>query len=196
MAKILFEDDLGNSHLVPFDKAEITVGRATDNDVVLPDRNISRHHLSVRKENKHFVVSPVKARYGVEFEGKLVKHDLEFAIGESLKVGDYVVTFMEVDEQVVESRKPTVKNEPVFDLETAIREGRVSDFYEEDEKKIVRDNIIRLVVAVVLLVVAVGLGIFFYKGFVADPEWDLPTKPEQHAVPVVQPEPQNEVPTN
>jgi hypothetical protein len=87
------------ARLVADDGAEITldrpvtrIGRAPDNDVVLADRAVSRHHAEVRREGDGFAVADVGSTNGTYCNGDRIEsaplHD-----GDRLQVGPLTLTF-------------------------------------------------------------------------------------------------------
>lgn len=199
MAKIFIEDDLGNIRIVPMESDEVRIGRANDNDVVLPERNVSRHHLLIRQEEGRFVLSPIAARYGIRMNGVVVESDIQVGFGEAFKLGDYALKLLPADAEVetpaaapaARGRTSTTSRLAQIDVEAAAREGWRSDFFDEDERQARRSAIVRIVVLFFLLLVAVGLGVVYYRTYVdEDTQWNeiqIPSMLPAHGQPV-QPE--------
>lgn len=181
MAKFFIEDDLGNVRIVPLDTDEVTVGRAEDNDIVLPDRNVSRHHARVRRRDDRFVVTPVAARYGLRVNGVVVDTEVEVGFGEAFRLGDYTLKLLPPDvdvetpvaEREVRPSSPAAARMTRQDVEEAARVGWRSDFYDEDDRRARRAAIVRLVVLFFLAIIAVGLGVLYYRYYVdQDAQWE------------------------
>ncbi len=52
--------------------AECRIGRADDNDVVLPDQLVSRHHAAIRRSGEEFVLVDLGSANGVRLNGQRV----------------------------------------------------------------------------------------------------------------------------
>ncbi len=69
------------------DKPVMTLGRATDNDIVIERPQVSRHHAQIAQENGDFVITDQGSANGLFFQGQRVpKHTL--ADGDVLTIGD------------------------------------------------------------------------------------------------------------
>lgn len=180
MSKFFIEDDLGNVRIVPLETDEVTVGRAEDNDIVLPDRNVSRHHIRVRRRDDRFVVTPVAARYGVRVNGAVVDTETEVGFGEAFRLGDYTLKLLppdvDVDTPVADREVRTAAPAARMtrqDVEEMARAGWRSDFFDEDDRRARRAAIVRLVVLFFLAIIAVGLGVLYYRYYVdQDAQWE------------------------
>jgi hypothetical protein len=72
----------GRRH-VPLDKPRITIGRRTDNDVIVDSPLVSRQHAHIRWRYGHFVLYDAGSRGGVRVNGELCKECV-------LKPGDLI----------------------------------------------------------------------------------------------------------
>jgi hypothetical protein len=66
---------------------EITVGRAGDNELVLPDTSVSRHHAKLIRHGASLVVRDLGSRNGTYLDGKLI-HDGVLSPGRVLHIGE------------------------------------------------------------------------------------------------------------
>jgi len=48
----------------PLDKPVLNIGRGPDNDLVFPDREISRHHCRIRREGRNYVLEDLGSKNG------------------------------------------------------------------------------------------------------------------------------------
>ncbi|MFC2169994.1 adenylate/guanylate cyclase domain-containing protein [Acidobacteriota bacterium] len=67
-------------------KKKITIGRSQDNDIVLPDSSVSRHHAKISKKKDGYFLTDLGSFNGTEVAGKLtksarLKHDDRIVIG-------------------------------------------------------------------------------------------------------------------
>ena len=89
MVRLYIEDPQGSVKNPEFDQDEITIGRAEDNTLVLPDRNISRRHLRIKWNGKAWVMEDAGSRYGIEYAGEPVDGPVELAPNTYVLIGDY-----------------------------------------------------------------------------------------------------------
>lgn len=54
-AKLLLKYEGLTLNTLPLDKAELSIGRANDNDVILDDAAVSSHHARVRKAESEYI---------------------------------------------------------------------------------------------------------------------------------------------
>jgi len=81
---ILSQD--GQAYDFPSSKEKIAIGRGGDNDVILFDNSVSRHHAVIVKTNNDYFLSDMGSFNGTRVNGKLIqnirlKHDDEIKIG-------------------------------------------------------------------------------------------------------------------
>ncbi|MBI5956234.1 MAG: DUF3662 and FHA domain-containing protein [Chloroflexi bacterium] len=76
----------------PMDKASVSLGRSLDNDVVLEDSRVSRHHARVRREGKGFVLEDLGSANGTWVNGKAVTRG-RVADGDVLSLGGLELVF-------------------------------------------------------------------------------------------------------
>ena len=68
------------------DKEEVTIGRSEDNDIVLADGSVSRHHAKIVKTNRDYFLSDLGSFNGTSVNGKSIqsarlKRDDEIRVG-------------------------------------------------------------------------------------------------------------------
>ena len=84
-------DTTGNSFPIVAGK-EIRIGRATDNDIVLGDSSVSRHHAAIESRNGSFQVRDLGSQNGTFVRGERVS-EAPLTNGDPLRVGDASFTF-------------------------------------------------------------------------------------------------------
>jgi len=188
MNRLYIEDDAGNVEVVPLEDV-VTLGRSEDNDIVLGERNISRHHARIVRRNEQFSVEDAGSRYGLRVNGARVEGERRINPGDVIGVGDYIVKVLARDNAVAEGstkedevppdRRETVTGQPAIDdveppaeaptglmtvqeMEEIASQGWESDFGRLDEGKEKRKNTVGLLLMVMLLVVAVALGMTYF----------------------------------
>lgn len=183
MVRLYLEDDAGNVRIMPMEADEVSIGRAEDNKIVLPDRNVSRHHARLRAVNGRFFVEDAGARYGLFLNGSRVDGRREVRPGDLIAIGDYKLEILpgeggaEVEEaRPAPDRRETVPAIPAMaepeaggepssdtsvlslrDMEQVARQGWPSDFEGRDEVAQKKSLTRRLIVLGVLVAVAVLL---------------------------------------
>jgi len=63
--KLIIEDDEGRKTVVPLVREEITIGRQDGNTIRLTERNVSRRHARLVKENGNVVIEDLGSYNGV-----------------------------------------------------------------------------------------------------------------------------------
>jgi hypothetical protein len=73
-------------------RAPVTIGRLTNNDVVLSDPNVSRHHAELRRDGGRWVLVDLGSTNGTLVNGKLAREH-ELAHGDRLSFGTSELLF-------------------------------------------------------------------------------------------------------
>lgn len=194
MFRIYLEDDAGNVKIVPVEASEVSIGRSEDNVIVLPDRNVSRHHARLRAVNGRFFLEDAGARYGLFLNGSRVDGQHEVRFGDLIGIGDYKIKVLPAEASEDESRAPSERVvtvpgipamsdrvevpalEPEFDtgvislrdMERVARYGWPSDFDETEQKK----SFTRRLIVLGFLIVIAAILVWTYLWVVQ------PTEPE------------------
>ncbi len=90
-----------------FSEDKITIGRRTDNQVVLDADNISRNHVSIERIDEKYFIRDLESANGVYLNEQRV--DLaELAEGDRVRIGNYtlIVSLCNLD-CVLNFKKPT-----------------------------------------------------------------------------------------
>ncbi|HEY6909451.1 MAG TPA: ATPase, T2SS/T4P/T4SS family [Myxococcales bacterium] len=89
---IVVREKAGPGRRLELESRDITVGRAEENDICLPRRNISKKHTRIAVENGAVVVSDLASTNGTWVNG--TKLDAPRAVGPSdrIHIGDFVLT--------------------------------------------------------------------------------------------------------
>lgn len=86
---LIIEDDAGRQIVVPFSKDVITIGRKEGNTIRLTERNVSRFHAKLSKEDNHVLVEEIKSFNGVKLNGDRIAGRVQVAAGDVIEIGDY-----------------------------------------------------------------------------------------------------------
>ena len=76
---------------IVLDKDVITIGRASDNDIVLADVRVSRHHARLTREGNHFRLTDLKSSNGTWINGRRIAEE-DIAPGTSFAIGASTLT--------------------------------------------------------------------------------------------------------
>jgi SARP family transcriptional regulator, regulator of embCAB operon len=87
----LLRDAAGNEY--PLVAAATRIGRLLDNDIVLDDANVSRHHAVVIDTGTSFVISDLRSANGVDVNGERIRTSVTLADGDRIRVCDHEFVF-------------------------------------------------------------------------------------------------------
>lgn len=104
----------------------VTIGRQSDNDIVLLDSRISRRHARISLENERFYVSDLETRHGTFVNGvRVQKHELRDRDEITLGTGNHLLLFIQAmspADLTVEAKRRLREFDSVWDqLATAAR---------------------------------------------------------------------------
>ena len=80
----------GPEQLIDFDGTGLTIGRASDNDVVLGDTRVSRHHARISGRRGTLVYADLRSTNGSRVNGVAVE-ELVLGAGDRIEVGDTII---------------------------------------------------------------------------------------------------------
>lgn len=85
---------LEKKHGAPFADM-ITIGRTSNNDIVLKDVTVSRFHAYFRAREDRWVVADAGSKNGTHLRSALLdaRKEMDLASGDSVRIGDIVTTF-------------------------------------------------------------------------------------------------------
>lgn len=111
--KLIIEDDEGRQTVVPFVRDEITIGRLEGNTIRLTERNVSRRHARLVRQNGHVLVEDVGSSYGIHVNGKRIREPIPVGDGDLIQIGDYDLAIQGEGQETTAIRK---RPEPERDL--------------------------------------------------------------------------------
>ena len=77
----------------PLQAAATRIGRLTDNDIVLDDANVSRHHAVIIDTGTSFVITDLRSANGVDVGGERIRGTATLADGDRIRICDHEFTF-------------------------------------------------------------------------------------------------------
>ncbi|WP_257460607.1 FHA domain-containing protein [Archangium lipolyticum] len=128
MLKLIIEDDEGRKTVVPFARDEITIGRQEGNTIRLTERNVSRRHARLLRQNGHVLVEDLGSYNGVRINGERIQGQVQVGDGDLIQIGDYDLALQQEGAQagpVAGSGAPTVRM-PALALQAAMAEAQSS----------------------------------------------------------------------
>jgi hypothetical protein len=95
--KLIVENDRNELSVFDFDGNFIAVGRAHNNDLVLKERNVSRHHFQLEIVDNRIVIQDRGSYNNTFVNDREISEKMEIFVGDIITVGDYNI-FLEQDE--------------------------------------------------------------------------------------------------
>lgn len=89
MFKLTIEDDEGKTTVIPLIRDEMTIGRQDGNTIRLTERNISRRHARLVRQNGTMFVEDLASYTGVKVNGARIVAMTPVAEGDEVQIGDY-----------------------------------------------------------------------------------------------------------
>ncbi len=91
MYKLVISDDEGKTTVVPLIRDEVTIGRREGNTIRLTDRNVSRSHARLVRDDKgSFLLNDQRSRNGTKVNGELVgTKSRRIKPSDQITIGDY-----------------------------------------------------------------------------------------------------------
>jgi pSer/pThr/pTyr-binding forkhead associated (FHA) protein len=87
--KLSIEDDEGKTTVVPLARDEMTVGRLEGNTIRLTERNISRKHARLTRQNGALFIEDLTSFNGVRVNGTKIASPTPLREGDEVQLGDY-----------------------------------------------------------------------------------------------------------
>ena len=114
MFKLTIEDDEGKTTVVPLIRDEMSIGRQEGNTIRLTERNISRKHARLLRQNGTLYVEDLASYTGVRVNGARIVAVTPVVEGDEVQIGDYKLV-LRVDRPAVTGNpdRPTIPAMPV-----------------------------------------------------------------------------------
>jgi pSer/pThr/pTyr-binding forkhead associated (FHA) protein len=104
--KLIIEDDEKQKTVVPFVKQEITIGRQPGNTIRLTERNVSRRHARLVRENGHVLLEDLGSYNGTRVNGEQLDGKRILRERDLIRIGDYELSLQSEDVVVVAANGP------------------------------------------------------------------------------------------
>lgn len=89
MYKLIIEDDEGKTTPVPIIRDEITIGRKEGNTIRLTERNVSRRHARIVRQNGALYIEDLKSYNGIKVNNEKIAGKAPLGDGDVIVIGDY-----------------------------------------------------------------------------------------------------------
>ena len=82
----------------PLDKPVIAIGRAPDNDLVFPDREISRHHCLIRRQGQQYIIEDRGSKNGTYVNNQRITEPRVLFDGDEIRIAPrFRLTFVDME---------------------------------------------------------------------------------------------------
>jgi pSer/pThr/pTyr-binding forkhead associated (FHA) protein len=132
MYKLIIEDDEGKTTVVPLIRDEITIGRKEGNTIRLTERNVSRRHAKLIKQNGTVFIEDLTSYNGIRVNGDRISGRAPVNEGDRIQIGDYQLA-LKLDKTTA-APPPTVPTPPVIPAAPAseMTEQKTTPFIKGD----------------------------------------------------------------
>jgi serine phosphatase RsbU (regulator of sigma subunit) len=89
----------GGRRILAVEKERLTIGRARENDVFLPDRWLSRHHAEIRLAEGGYLVVDLGSKNGTLVNRVPVRESQRLRSGDVITLGEHSITFSDSESQ-------------------------------------------------------------------------------------------------
>ena len=101
----------------------ITIGRASENTIILAHPTVSRHHACIYKVGNHFVLKEIAARNGTFVNGHLIKGEQNITENDWIQIGPYEFSLQTPQTEVVSHQNTQIAAIIAKDLLTTLPNG-------------------------------------------------------------------------
>jgi pSer/pThr/pTyr-binding forkhead associated (FHA) protein len=115
--KLSIEDDEGKTTVVPLARDEMTVGRLEGNTIRLTERNVSRKHARLSRQNGALFIEDLSSFNGVRVNGAKIASPTPLREGDEVQIGDYKLVLR--GERPPVTDRPTTPSLPAVTATTA-----------------------------------------------------------------------------
>jgi pilus assembly protein CpaF len=92
MIKLTMTEKGGEPKALSFDKDEVTIGRVSGNDIVLPKGNVSKRHSRLTLKDGRIEIADLKSTNGTYVNGKKIAEATMVGATDRVYVGDFLIT--------------------------------------------------------------------------------------------------------
>ena len=92
MIKLTMTEKGGEPKALSFDKDEVSIGRVSGNDIVLPKGNVSKRHSRLTFRDGHVEIADLKSTNGTYVNGRKITESTSVSATDRIYVGDFLIT--------------------------------------------------------------------------------------------------------
>ena len=123
MFKLVIQDDEGKTTVVPLIRDEITIGRKEGNTIRLTERNVSRRHARILRNNGEVSIEDLGSYNGIRVNNARIAERVALRVSDQVQIGDYKLYLKaEGVEQVDDARTM-----PIERVDTARSDATATD---------------------------------------------------------------------
>jgi ABC transport system ATP-binding/permease protein len=89
MFKLVIQDDEGKTTVVPLIRDEITIGRKEGNTIRLTERNVSRRHARILRQNGEVQIEDLGSYNGIRVNNARIAERVSLRVSDQVQIGDY-----------------------------------------------------------------------------------------------------------
>jgi pSer/pThr/pTyr-binding forkhead associated (FHA) protein len=89
MFKLVIQDDEGKTTVVPLIRDEITIGRKEGNTIRLTERNVSRRHARILRQNNEVQIEDLGSYNGIRVNNARIAERVALRVSDQVQIGDY-----------------------------------------------------------------------------------------------------------
>ena len=89
MFKLVIQDDEGKTTVVPLIRDEITIGRKEGNTIRLTERNVSRRHARILRNNGEVSIEDLGSYNGIRVNNARIAERVALRVSDQVQIGDY-----------------------------------------------------------------------------------------------------------
>jgi ABC transport system ATP-binding/permease protein len=125
--KLIIEDDEGKTTVYPLAEGDISIGRKEGNTIRLMERNVSRRHARLLRNNGAVFIEDLDSYNGIRINGERISGRYEVKEGDLVEIGDYHLALQrqELEDAAEEDAAPKAEAWPAV--------GTVPDFRLPEE---------------------------------------------------------------
>jgi phosphoserine phosphatase RsbU/P len=86
----------------PISKERVSIGRARDSDILLPDLALSRRHAEIRKRSEGFFLRDLGSVNGTRLNGERIRAERRIYPGDIIKIAEHILAFCEEGDPLTE----------------------------------------------------------------------------------------------
>jgi len=89
MFKLVIQDDEGKTTVVPLIRDEITIGRKEGNTIRLTERNVSRRHARILRNNGEVQIEDLGSYNGIRVNNSRIAERVSLRLSDQVQIGDH-----------------------------------------------------------------------------------------------------------